>query len=108
MFLISYWRLLQTLHFNRKESVSSVSISDTPGPSLHEAMERFKRYERKLNDMVRPNEEVLKRFTTNTNVQQLGQHLKAAPGQSAFPIGGMENESSVMQAKTIRTIFNLF
>lgn len=82
MYVKFIFRTLETslmLHKEGKHNISEVS-----GPSLTEAQERFKRYERKLKDLLNPNDEVLKKLS-NTQ-QTLSQ--KNNQNQNGFPNGG--------------------
>lgn len=66
----------------------------TSGACLEEALERYKRYERRLNDQVKPTEETLRKLNTSSSVQnylQQKQHLQQQQLKSnfqAFPNGG--------------------
>ena len=60
---------------------------ETSGASLYEALERYKKYERKLKDTVKPNEEILRRFIQTPNLHQtLNQSIKS--NSNMFPHGG--------------------
>lgn len=67
----------------------------TSGACLGEALERYKRYEQKLNDQVRPNDETLKKLNSSPSVQSYLQHKQQLQQQQqhvksnfqAFPNG---------------------
>jgi hypothetical protein len=63
---------LQTLHENFRDKTLYNSPEIT-GASLNEALARYRRYERKLDDQVKPCDETLKRLSTTTSLQQLQQ-----------------------------------
>ena len=63
---------MQTLHENFKDKTLYNSPEIT-GASLNEALARYRRYERKLDDQVKPCDETLKRLSTTTSLQQLQQ-----------------------------------
>ena len=52
------------MHATYRESFNLYTSNELTGVSLNEALTRYKRYERKLNDAVKPCEETLKRLST--------------------------------------------
>ncbi|CAF0757749.1 unnamed protein product [Brachionus calyciflorus] len=70
--------------------INNYSSQETSGASLYEALDRYNRYERKLNDQVKPNEETLKKLSTQPF------HIKTTQVQrsnfSIFPNGDRNKE----------------
>ena len=82
-------KVLTQLLQSHKENLDAYNSSETTGASLLEAIDRYKKYERRLRDNLKPNEETLRRFTQNFDVHQtLSQsmsHLKL----NSFPHGDL-------------------
>ena len=93
--------MLETLYETYRSArnfSSSMTTSSTSGACLEEALERYKRYEQKLNDQVRPNEETLKKLNAaSPSVQNYFQHkhqqqqLKSS--FQTFPNGTLNNQA---------------
>ncbi len=65
----------------------SAAPSETTGASLTDAVERYKRYERKLADNVKPNEETLRKLNASSQLKEI--HLQNMRiNSNGFPIGG--------------------
>jgi len=84
-------RILQNLHATYGESINLYNSTESSGASLIEAIERYKKYERKITDDLKPSEETLKRLS-NAPLFQLGlnqsnQNLKSS-NFTVFPNGG--------------------
>lgn len=98
-------RMLEGLYDMFKSN--SYHSHETSGPSLLEAIERYKRYERKLVDTVKPTDETLNKISSVPARQQ--QARSASMGAShtrssfnMFPNGNRE-QSSVAAAETSNT-----
>lgn len=59
-------------------------MSETSGASLIESLDRYKRYERKLKDLLKPNDEILIKLSNSQNVS-----LKNNLNLNSFPNGGI-------------------
>ena len=77
-------RILENLHLLYKEN--SYNSSELTGASLYEAIDRYKKYERKLKDTIRPNEDTLKRLSSQPHMPQPPPHTKS--NFNIFPNGG--------------------
>ncbi len=84
--------MLQTLYTTHKDDLSSYKSPETSGASLNEALDRYKKYERKLVDTLRPTEETLRRFSQNPNFYHNQTASASAHHHSSklnmFPHGG--------------------
>ena len=60
-------------------------MSEVSGPSLIESLDRYKRYERKLKDFLKPNEEILNKLSNSQHVLS----SKNSANQNNFPNGGI-------------------
>ena len=83
--LCLFFRVLQSIYSSYNES--SYNSSEIIGASLFEALDRYKKYMRKLNDTVRPNEDVLKKLSTQPNYPSTQTH-NLRSSFSIFPNGG--------------------
>lgn len=68
---------------------SNYNSNETSGASFYEALDRYKKYERKLKDTVRPNEETLKKLSNAPFIQLSHQNTKS--NFSVFPNGEKYN-----------------
>jgi hypothetical protein len=59
-------------------------MSETSGASLIESLDRYKRYERKLKDLLKPNDEILIKLSNSQNTS-----LKNNLILNSFPNGGI-------------------
>ena len=85
--LCLFFRVLQSIYSSYNES--SYNSSEIIGASLFEALDRYKKYMRKLNDTVRPNEDVLKKLSTQPNYPNPStQTHNLRSSFSIFPNGG--------------------
>ena len=76
---------MESLHLLHKEN--AYNSSELTGASLYEALDRYNKYERKLKDTIRPNEETLKKLSSQPHLSQSPAHtLKSS--FSIFPNGG--------------------
>ena len=56
--------------------MDAYNSSETTGASLLEAIDRYRRYERRIKDTLHPTDETLRRFTQNFDIHQtLNQHM---------------------------------
>ncbi len=63
----------------------SYNTSEISGPSLIESLDRYKRYEQKLKDLLKPNDEILCKLSNS-------QHMLSSKFnqiQNSFPNGGI-------------------
>ena len=85
--------MLQSLIHAHKDNLDNYTSMETSGPSLLDALERYQKYERRLKDNVRPNEDTLRRFTQNYDIHQtLNQSISLK--SNTFPHGDLPNKSS--------------
>lgn len=77
-----------------RDSFNLYNSPELTGASLNEALVRYKRYERKLNDAVKPSEETLKRLSSQPfNVLALEKPIPTPSNMKSnfnvFPNGGL-------------------
>ena len=78
--------MLQSLYIANNYSNHTNSSTDAIGASLSDALERYRKYERKLKDNVKPTEETLKRLSSGPLIEAKPQQPKNT--SSGFPNGG--------------------
>ena len=69
---------------------TGATLGETTGASLMDAVERYRRYERKLADNVKPNEDTLRKLNAGSHLKEI--HLQSMRiNSNGFPIGGSYN-----------------
>ena len=67
---------------------NAYNMPETSGAGLLEAIERYQKYERKLSDAVRPNEDTLRRLSSASAAHLSNHHNNMRSNFSMFPNGG--------------------
>lgn len=93
-----------------RDSFNLYNSTEMSGASLNDALDRYKKYERKLNDTVKPCEETLKRLSTQPLFQLNTQNSAPTPSLKSnftvFPNGDLKTKNTSLSSNEEESLEN--